>query len=205
MFPRTLFVSIEQRLRYLEQNFQHVMRVLLTQKYPPPPGAICLVPVDPRLPPFEVPCPIGLEPGRPSTSLEEGLLWGVPKRRKTREKRLIRKHGLSNCLSVKKLLMCSNCGGPHEPGRLCPVCYAQIKDVTSTLYEKIQNKFGLSPIEKEILAVYKGETPPHNTDRVIIDVPKFRPSFFSRNLRTPSTPASDSTAVDVVPDTKVIG
>ncbi|KAF2366862.1 Ribosomal protein L32p [Trinorchestia longiramus] len=205
MFPKTLLVSIEQRLRYFDENVQHLIRILLAQHHPPPPGAVSLVPLDPRLPSVEVPCPANQETGYPNTSLEDGLLWAVPKNRRTREKRLTRKHAVEKRLPVKKLFMCSNCGGPYEAGRLCPVCYAQIKDVTQTLYEKVQDKFGLSPIEKDILAVYKGETPPRDTDRVIIEVPKPRPSFFTRNLRTPSTPAnSDSTAVDVAPSTKVV-
>ena len=61
-----------------------------------------------------------------SNALEEGILWGVPKNRRSRERRLIRKFGSKTghhkMLPVLKLLTCDSCGHPHEPGRLCREC-----------------------------------------------------------------------------------
>ncbi|XP_018007930.1 39S ribosomal protein L32, mitochondrial-like [Hyalella azteca] len=196
------YLALGERLRCFEHNFFCLVKVLSNQHGPPPPSALVLVGTDLHMPHLSIPYPKSDEY---DSTLLDGFLWAVPKKRRSREKRLTRKHSANKQLCVKKLLMCTNCGGPHEPGRLCPICYALVKDTTASLYERVKDKFGLSPIEKEILAVYKGETPPRETDRVIIEVPKPRPSFFTRNLRTPSTPAnSDSTTVDVVPDTKVI-
>lgn len=54
---------------------------------------------------------------------ENGILWAVPKKRRTLEKRLQRKHGLMHYQFKpslpKKILMCPNCGHNYEPGRLC--------------------------------------------------------------------------------------
>lgn len=53
----------------------------------------------------------------------DGFLWGVPKHRRSRERRLIRKFGSENfhkkMLPLRKLLTCNECGHVHEPGRLC--------------------------------------------------------------------------------------
>lgn len=53
----------------------------------------------------------------------DGFLWGVPKHRRSRERRLIRKFGLETfhrkMLPIRKLLTCNECGHVHEPGRLC--------------------------------------------------------------------------------------
>lgn len=53
----------------------------------------------------------------------DGFLWGVPKNRRSRERRLIRKFGLENwhkkMLPIRKLLTCDECGHVYEPGRLC--------------------------------------------------------------------------------------
>jgi len=41
--------------------------------------------------------------------------------------------------------------------------------------------------------------------RIPVQVNKKRPSFFSHNLKTPSTPANpDSKVIDVIPDAKVL-
>lgn len=53
----------------------------------------------------------------------DGFLWGVPKSRRSRERRLIRKFGSENfhkkMLPIRRLLTCDECGHVHEPGRLC--------------------------------------------------------------------------------------
>ena len=58
--------------------------------------------------------------------MEEGFLFAVPKHRRSRERRLIRKFGLDNkhkkMLPIRKLLTCDDCGHVHEPGRLCRKC-----------------------------------------------------------------------------------
>jgi ribosomal protein L32 len=83
---------------------------------PPPPSAMVLVGTDLHMPHLSIPYP---KSDKYDDTLLDGFLWAVPKKRRSREKRLTRKHSANKNLSVKKLLMCANCGGPHEPGRLC--------------------------------------------------------------------------------------
>lgn len=55
---------------------------------------------------------------------ENGILWAVPKSRRTLEKRLKRRFGVLEYvwkppLAKTNILMCMNCGHHHEAGRLC--------------------------------------------------------------------------------------
>lgn len=50
---------------------------------------------------------------------EDGILWAVPKNRRSREKRMTRKFGHQKMLPIIPLKTCNECGHAHEPGRLC--------------------------------------------------------------------------------------
>ncbi|KAG0715012.1 39S ribosomal protein L32, mitochondrial [Chionoecetes opilio] len=134
---------------------------------------------------------------------EEGFLWAVPKHRRSRERRLIRKFGLESkhnkMLPYRKLLTCDSCGHVHEPGRLCPNCYAQNKKVTQAMQEAMVAMQGLNPVEHDALPVFKGEKV--NTSdgflegKRIFEVPEERPKWFSSRLKVKSnvTTSTDTT------------
>lgn len=54
---------------------------------------------------------------------EDGILWGVPKSRRSREKRMTRKFGSESftkkLLPILPLKTCDRCGHVHERDRLC--------------------------------------------------------------------------------------
>lgn len=198
MFQQTVATLIN-RLTILEQNIWHTFRFLANPPGPPTPAilvaAVNSVPAQPR-------------DSAPSPLLQEAILWNKQcatsiELRRTR--RFGSDRGTRKLLPVKKLLLCLHCGNPHEPGLLCPTCYRRVEEVTDALHSAFQDKFGNQPIEKEMLPVYQGETPPPHTSRLVVEVPKPRPGFFCHNLKTPSTPANpESTAVDIVPNVKVM-
>lgn len=56
--------------------------------------------------------------------IDNGILWAVPKHRRTIERRWKRKYGspeyfLKILLPKTNLRVCDNCGGHHEVGLLC--------------------------------------------------------------------------------------
>merc|ERR1739838_776178 len=108
--------------------------------------------------------------------LEDSILWGVPKNRRSREKRMIRKFGSENA---------------HEHGRLCPHCYGESKKVTEAMQEAMRDSYGLKPVEHEVLPVFQGEKVDSNNGfyngKRIVEVPKERPAWFSRRLTQKST------------------
>lgn len=59
---------------------------------------------------------------------ENGILWAVPKHRRSLEIRYKRKFGVKKyvwkpLLNKTNLLMCLNCGHHYEANRLCGKCY----------------------------------------------------------------------------------
>lgn len=94
--------------------------------------------------------------------LKDSILWGVPKKRKTIEKRRTKKFGCPyyfNKMYVPKtnILICEKCGSYREAGFLCPNCYDLIKKETTEMQNAIQNALGISPVEDEVVVLYKGE------------------------------------------------
>lgn len=136
-------------------------------------------------------------------AMEEGFLWAVPKHRRSRERRLIRKFGLENkhkkMLPYRKLLTCDDCGHVHEPGRLCPNCYGENKKITQAMQEAMVSMQGLSPVEHEALPIFKGEKvntkDGFHEGKRIFEVPTERPKWFSNRLTVKSnvTTSSDTT------------
>lgn len=89
------------------------------------------------------------------------ILWGVPKRRRSIEKRRCRRIGWPQYiykLLVPKtnILTCETCGSYHEAGVLCPTCYSKVKKVTEEMQEAIEKELGISPVEKEVVVLYEG-------------------------------------------------
>lgn len=62
------------------------------------------------------------------------------------------------------------------------------------MQDKIQAKLGLDPIEKEVVVLYEGEntSPPveDHVRKVIVEIKKPRPMWFTKNLMQKSTQQS---------------
>lgn len=64
------------------------------------------------------------------------------------------------------------------------------------MQDAIQNKLGLEPIEKEVVVLYDGEKDEKPKEffesKRIVEIPKERPSWFSKNLLQGSTQQSST-------------
>lgn len=133
------------------------------------------------------------------------ILWAVPKHRKSIEKRMSAKYGMKD--RVWKMLMprtdltvCYTCGYTHHRKTLCGNCYAKVKEETTRLQDKIVEALGLSPVDKEVVVLYKGEGQDESDDfhktYKVVEVEGERPPWFSKNLLQKTTQKpSDSTDV----------
>ncbi|KAK3861478.1 hypothetical protein Pcinc_032567 [Petrolisthes cinctipes] len=129
------------------------------------------------------------------TDKDDGILWAVPKSRRSREKRLTRKFGSetgrNKMLTRLLLLTCNHCGNVHQPGRLCPVCYSKTKEVTEAMQAAMNSTHGLNPVEHEVFPVFKGEIIDSKDGffqgKRVVEVEKERPHWFSRRLKLKST------------------
>ncbi|KFB40229.1 AGAP000759-PA-like protein [Anopheles sinensis] len=133
----------------------------------------------------------------------DGLLWAVPKHRRTVEKRHKRKYGspdykLKIFVPKTHLRSCATCGSDHEVGILCPTCYKKVRTETELMQDKIQQELGLDPVDKEVVVLYdreKDEQPDEFWQgKRIVEMEKPRPMWFGKNLlqrSTHSTPEPD--------------
>lgn len=123
--------------------------------------------------------------------LGDGFLWAVPKHRRTIEKRLNRKFGFPQYdwkpLRVKEhLRICIHCNNNYEAGLLCPHCYNKVVEETKQLQDEIQKHLGLRQIEKGVIVLYENERQHIDSENLkknyIVEIPKKRPSWFTKNL-----------------------
>lgn len=68
-------------------------------------------------------------------------------------------------------------------------CYEKVKQETELLRDAIQNELKLDPVEKEVAVVYQGEPRPELPLRVV-EIPRERPAWFSKNLLAPENTKS---------------
>ncbi|XP_030376133.1 39S ribosomal protein L32, mitochondrial [Scaptodrosophila lebanonensis] len=134
--------------------------------------------------------------------LGNGVLWAVPKHRRTVEKRLNRKFGYPEYvwkpLKVKThLRTCNQCGHDYEVGVLCPHCYDKVRQETQLMQDKIQEHLGLEPVEQEVIVLYDGEKTAEASDALkgkrIVEMQKQRPMWFTKNLLQKSTQQQSET------------
>ncbi|KAK6644386.1 hypothetical protein RUM43_000653 [Polyplax serrata] len=138
--------------------------------------------------------------------LKSTVLWAVPKRRKSIEKRRTKRFGCLRyvykmLLPKTNILICTKCGSYHEAGVLCAKCYQRIKDETELMQEKIEQHLGISPVEEEVVVLYEDDNRSNNEffeGKRIVEMNKPRPKIFSNNLLQKSTEVkSASTDVSV--------
>lgn len=111
-----IFSQIDTDMKENKKKQQSHYQVLHFSGPPPSVTMVCVEPV-----PLQQTISVSQSPLQ--DLFGEGILWAVPKNRRSREKRLTRKFGSETghkkMLPVLKLLTCNNCGHVHEPGRLC--------------------------------------------------------------------------------------
>ncbi|KAH8417321.1 hypothetical protein KR222_008758 [Zaprionus bogoriensis] len=134
--------------------------------------------------------------------LGDGMLWAVPKHRRSVEKRLNRKFGHPEYVwkplkEKRNLRTCQKCGHNYELGLLCPFCYNKVRQETQLMQDKIQEQLGLQAIEQEVVVLYEGEKAEQTADDLkgkrIVEMPKPRPMWFTKNLLQKSTTQSSDT------------
>ncbi|CAH0605403.1 unnamed protein product [Chrysodeixis includens] len=193
MIPRITYIC-SQLVRNIERNLFHM--------FGQPPKELALAYVHENKP--------ALSPQKFSIKdiVGDGMLWAVPKFRRTNERKLKRKFGspeyvLKILLPKNNIKVCQDCGHHHEKGCLCEHCYSKVKKETKEIQGEIQKKLDLKPIENDVVVLYEGEQLPDEpkefwNGKRIIEMKKERPQWFSKNLlqRTTQQP---SQSTDVKP------
>ncbi|XP_037076915.1 39S ribosomal protein L32, mitochondrial-like, partial [Pollicipes pollicipes] len=148
-------------------------------------------------------------PVLPPAEADDGLLWAVPKHRRTVERRTTRRFGAENWPNGRKLiqpkrglLLCFKCGGHHLPGMLCMTCYSRVMEETREMQRAVAADQGLQPPDREVAVVYRGERETVDEQRAqvrhrrlrLVELPKERPQWFSKNLSQKVTPPPVETA-----------
>ncbi|XP_058798423.1 large ribosomal subunit protein bL32m [Phymastichus coffea] len=136
---------------------------------------------------------------------KDGFLWGVPKHRRSIEKRLSRKFGWPKynwkpLVPKTNLLMCRACGHYYEAHTICGTCYKKVKEETLEIQKAMEQELKLDPVKDDIVVLYEGEREQKPAEfwkgQRIVELPKKRPAWFHPNLLEPTTqPLSDSTEV----------
>lgn len=126
----------------------------------------------------------------------DGILWAVPKHRRSLEARLKRRFGVMKYvwkppIAKTNILVCTNCGYHYQAGRLCGHCYEKVKLETKEMQEAIQKELSLNPVEENVIVLYSGEKESKADNfwknQRIVELPKKRPSWFHQNLLEPTT------------------
>lgn len=167
-------------------------------------------------------------------------MWGVPKRRRSVERRLTRRFGLKEwhwkmLIPKYNLLICDNCGHHYQAKHMCSKskfftfsshintsynikspylfnhlfsgnCYEKNLEETKVIRESIEAKLGHSPIDKDVIVLYQSdrekgldidESTASLNNKLLVEIPKDRPSFFSPNLLQKSTAGLNKKSKDV--------
>uniref|UniRef100_A0A2M4AMJ6 Large ribosomal subunit protein bL32m n=1 Tax=Anopheles triannulatus TaxID=58253 RepID=A0A2M4AMJ6_9DIPT len=184
---RRLVDKLQDNLLALEHSFLGGNRF--------PPGGFALAGVEELPMQRRQPAPFSLR-----DLLGDGILWAVPKHRRTVEKRHKRKYGspeykLKILTPKTHLRSCATCGSDHEVGVLCPTCYRQVRTETEQMQEKIQQELKLNPVDKEVVVLYASEKEEQPAEfwqeKRIVEMEKPRPLWFSRNLLQKATQTTD--------------
>jgi large subunit ribosomal protein L32 len=140
----------------------------------------------------------------------EGFVWGVPKKRRSVERRWCRKIGAQG-LHMKifkpktNLLICDTCGHHYEAKHLCRNCYDRVQAETESIRKTVESQLGDSPENRSIVVLYENERGKVDEsvieNKILVELPKPRPAWFSRNLLEKSTAGADgkTTTVTVKP------
>ena len=84
------------------------------------------------------------------------------------------------------IMTCLECGNYFEKGTLCGQCYEKVRMETQKVQEEMfkKDQFNYNYPNKEIQFVYQGEEKEQNSNKLFIEMPSKRPSWFNSDLIT---------------------
>jgi len=144
---------------------------------------------------------------------DKGFLWGVPKKRRTVERRMQRRYGFEEWhwkpLRLKtNIRICDTCGHHYEAKHLCRHCYDKVVAETKTIRDAAELKLGHEPENKNIVVLYENELqtvdPKQIEDQMIVEIPKPRPYWFSKNLLQKTTVSTNTDESTLTQDSTTI-
>ncbi|KAM8847057.1 large ribosomal subunit protein bL32m [Synchiropus picturatus] len=117
--------------------------------------------------------------------LLDSIMWmAAPKKRRTIEVNRTRRRAESKLLKLQtNIEPCPECGHLKQKHVLCGFCYAKVCKETIEIRTKIKEMEGgpLRAPSVETVVFYDGETPnEQDKDKRIVELPRKRPSWFSR-------------------------
>ena len=127
----------------------------------------------------------------PQSYLPDMTILLTQKHRATIERRRIRRHSdLPMSLMIKygtprqDLHQCLECGTWHEKKTICGHCYDRIRKETQAMKDAYPNKdeFNHDHPQQEIVYVYKNDQKNSDPTKRIVEIPRERPTWFSKNL-----------------------
>ncbi len=127
----------------------------------------------------------------PTSCLPDMSILLTQKHRATIERRRIRRHSdlpmsLMNKYGTPRqdLHQCLECGTWHEKKTICGNCYDRIRKETQLMKDSYPNKdeFNYNHPQQEIMYVYKNEEKISDEKKRIVEIPRERPTWFSKNL-----------------------
>ncbi|XP_045210333.2 39S ribosomal protein L32, mitochondrial-like [Mercenaria mercenaria] len=180
MAAKMTFVT---KIRHFIQNLTHTIENIATRHTQTGLPAVCYngPSTDPQ-------------PGRSSESiladLFEPILYAVPRNRRSLERRRMRKFSLPDMETArvkKNIIICLNCGHPHERQTICGNCYSKVREETKKMREAMdEDKYYYDHPRQEVTYLYKGEEDvkdiPMYKGRYLVEVDRERPSWFSKDL-----------------------
>ncbi|XP_066581666.1 large ribosomal subunit protein bL32m [Prorops nasuta] len=188
-------LNMIHRLSNAFKNFERMVEIILGRGFPP--EALCAVDCS------NVLGQSSMVQKKNSWSLKEimdnGILWAVPKSRRTLEKRMKRRYGdlekwpHSYKFPVAKtnILSCVHCGHDYEYGTLCGHCYERVKMETKEMQDAIQKELGLEPVEQDVVVLYEDDIVDREKEfwknQRVVELKKKRPEWFHKNLLQTST------------------
>ncbi|KAK3591406.1 hypothetical protein CHS0354_005328 [Potamilus streckersoni] len=123
-------------------------------------------------------------------SIFGSILWGVPKSRRTLEKRLTRKFQgkeFKEVTAIKKnIVACLECGTYHEMHTICPKCYGKVREETAAMKAAMGEDFQYNHPRSEVVYLYEDdqEDRAKYKGKYIVEMKKPRPLWFAKNLLT---------------------
>jgi large subunit ribosomal protein L32 len=127
----------------------------------------------------------------PKSCLPDVSILLTQKHRATIERRRIRRHSdLPMSLMMKygtprqDLHQCLECGTWHEKKTICGNCYDRIRKETQLIKDSYpnQDELNYNHPQQEIMYVYKDEERISDEKKRIVEIPRERPTWFSKKL-----------------------
>lgn len=117
-----------------------------------------------------------------------GILWGTPVHKTTKPRKMIRKHAVHYTLRPpQNLIPCTKCGSWHLKHTICGFCYKKVKEATEQIKEQLlkYNPFAGELQDRETEVLFKNDPRPTGGEQNlrILEIPKERPEWFSKDLK----------------------